>query len=361
MPTRRAKIKNKLLQMIVNGQFQAGSKLPTIRKLAEIFQASPATIQSAVNDLKSTGVLDGVQGKGVFIHPGTRRDAAELKTIALLCFYREDLAYKKNTYPGDVLVPFKERLQQAGYIVKHINLWQMDEFAIIAKLREAPLAGIALFEINDGHMITELKQLNLPMICMDYGARQLGVPSVFFSNTFGAFQAISHLIEYGHRDIIAVTSNYMRNTGANPYGDPVEDERLLGYNIAMRHAGLEPKSVKLPIAEAEDKGELNLFLAHRPNPTAVFACNGLQLEWVAKRLLSLGYVIPTDISIIGFNCEHIQFAPKKYLSSIHIDCATMGDKAAEIIVDEIKNDNQSPSQFEIFTKLIQQQSVSSNP
>ncbi|NTM33436.1 GntR family transcriptional regulator [Enterococcus faecium] len=56
-----------LLSKIYQKEFING-KLPTQRKLAEMYGVSRFTIQQAVNDLAEIGIVRVVQGSGIFIH-----------------------------------------------------------------------------------------------------------------------------------------------------------------------------------------------------------------------------------------------------------------------------------------------------
>jgi GntR family transcriptional repressor for pyruvate dehydrogenase complex len=58
---------DKILYMIVNGQYPRGSQLPTENELCEMFVVSRITIREALKRLQMMNVIDIQQGKGTFV------------------------------------------------------------------------------------------------------------------------------------------------------------------------------------------------------------------------------------------------------------------------------------------------------
>ncbi|TCO77462.1 winged helix-turn-helix domain-containing protein [Marinisporobacter balticus] len=50
-----------------NGEWTIGSKLPTQRELAKIFEVNRSTIVEALDELKAEGLIEGKSGKGTSI------------------------------------------------------------------------------------------------------------------------------------------------------------------------------------------------------------------------------------------------------------------------------------------------------
>ena len=74
----------RILDLIKNGQLQAGEKLPSERDLAQLLDVSRPTVREALRALSILGVLEIRHGGGVFV---TSLDASELMNPAgLLCF-----------------------------------------------------------------------------------------------------------------------------------------------------------------------------------------------------------------------------------------------------------------------------------
>ena len=62
-------IKSFILEGIDDGQWTSGSRLPSENQLAQRFSFSRMTVNRAIKELESDGVVERVQGKGTFVAP----------------------------------------------------------------------------------------------------------------------------------------------------------------------------------------------------------------------------------------------------------------------------------------------------
>jgi GntR family transcriptional regulator len=97
---------------VATGQLAAGEQLPSVRALAERLLVNPNTVARAYADLARDGILDGQQGRGVFIAPPrpvyTRTE--RLRRLAPLAdaFINEGLSLGFS--PSDILEALRRKL-----------------------------------------------------------------------------------------------------------------------------------------------------------------------------------------------------------------------------------------------------------
>lgn len=60
-------IYNKMVESITNGQWSAGSRIPTENELAKMYQVSRSSVRQAISRLKALGLLESRQGSGTVI------------------------------------------------------------------------------------------------------------------------------------------------------------------------------------------------------------------------------------------------------------------------------------------------------
>lgn len=60
-------IKNQIRSAIMSGELMAGEALPSLRKLAKELRVSVLTVTRAYNELADEGLVENVQGKGMFV------------------------------------------------------------------------------------------------------------------------------------------------------------------------------------------------------------------------------------------------------------------------------------------------------
>lgn len=77
-------IEHALTQDILRGRYGVGSRLPTVRELAEQHGVNPATIQRVVSRLETRGLVTARQGSGLRVN-----DPAESGDISLVPFWLE--------------------------------------------------------------------------------------------------------------------------------------------------------------------------------------------------------------------------------------------------------------------------------
>jgi DNA-binding GntR family transcriptional regulator len=61
------RVADDLREQIKDGRLAPGAKLPTKREMCAQYSVSSQTIESAMLVLKTEGLLDGRQGKGVYV------------------------------------------------------------------------------------------------------------------------------------------------------------------------------------------------------------------------------------------------------------------------------------------------------
>jgi GntR family transcriptional regulator len=61
------RVADDLREQIQDGRLQPGAKLPTKREMCARYDVSSQTIESAMLVLKTEGLIEGRQGKGVFV------------------------------------------------------------------------------------------------------------------------------------------------------------------------------------------------------------------------------------------------------------------------------------------------------
>lgn len=135
-------------------------------------------------------------------------------------------------------------------------------------------------------------------------------PSVSVDNRRAAFDAVSMLIEHGHERIVMLAGTLAESDRARL--------RFRGYEEAMLRAGLTPA----PALEVDFNADelAPSVLAHLSSgahrPTALFCSNDLLAMVVMRGLRRASFMVPGDMSIIGFDDSALARSPEVDLTSI---------------------------------------------
>ncbi len=194
-----------------------------------------------------------------------------------------------------------------------------------------------------------LEVQSAPVVLVD-GYSDFSYDSVVTDNVNGAYTAVRHLIERGHKHIGIV--------GSRPQAYPSIRERREGYIRALREDGIEPKYFAdcLLDGNAARIATLELLRAH-PQVTALFGCNDAMAIEAMHGAQQLGYRIPQDISIIGFDGIDVSQHVAPPLTTMHIDKVGMGRMAVELLMNRAQNPDAERAVAMVQPRLIERESV----
>lgn len=169
-------------------------------------------------------------------------------------------------------------------------------------------------------------------------------------NVRAAYEVTSYLIRRGHRRIGFLGGSMDLR---------VTRDRLEGYRMALNEAAIDQLS-QFEVASffLENGGYLGAMklLASRLRPTAVLATDDVLALGLMRAANELGYRIPEDLSVIGFNNIPIGTLSQPPLTTVDIGTQQLGERATDLLLDRIQqNDLPYRAQY-VPTSLVVRQS-----
>ena len=163
------------------------------------------------------------------------------------------------------------------------------------------------------------------------------VDTVIADNWLGSMQAMEHLYLLGHRKIALITAQRHKGTAAI--------ERFDAYQEFHRKKGLTYNSkfiveAKNYTKEAGEEAILKLLAqCWEDMPTAIFAAYDEYAASVVSILAKQGFLVPDDISVVGFDdlplCEYV--SPR--ITTIQQDRFAIGKESARILNNIINGES----------------------
>jgi LacI family transcriptional regulator len=350
-------IKRQLRQRILDGQFEPGSTLPTIRSLAKSFKVSTKTVQKAIHALSQEGMIEAKRGTGLFIKMQAFKPGAAGQRIGLLHSSAPEYL-QGELYPKPILDTLTAELNAAGYTLIPCSLAKLDRLALEAELAKLKLGGLILFEVDADRVVFELLELRLPMLSIDHDCYRHGVSSVVFDNIFGTFQTTKLLIEQGHKHIAFLRPLMVSKIYNNNSLTLIEDERLKGYCVAMQEAKLPLDIQEYSRRAPEHVQEMLLrVLGRRPAPTAFVCSADFSAMSIITELKKLGYRIPEDVSVTGFGDFHTEYEPSRLITTARVDYVETGRTAARLFLDLVTGKTTKAERKVIPVTLVRNHSV----
>lgn len=160
--------------------------------------------------------------------------------------------------------------------------------------------------------------------------------SVNVNNEEGARIATEHLLELGHENILHITG---------PAHSYESQTRRLGYEKAMKKAGLTPTVIEGDWSIEAGFGIAKELVESQKIPTAIFCANDHLALGVIKALNQDGINVPADVSIVGFDDipEAAYFLPS--LTTINQDFNELGSTAVNRALLQIR---ETPESVDLF-------------
>jgi LacI family transcriptional regulator len=192
-----------------------------------------------------------------------------------------------------------------------------------------------------------INNCTIPLVFLDFYDELLDVDAIIGDNFYGSYLITNHLISKGHKEIGFV---------GNIFSTSSILDRYLGYYKALISSGLKVVEEWI-IRDRSDEGLYIDFALPEKMPTA-FVCNNDKVAYLfIKKLKNLGYEIPKDISIVGFDNDIISGLSSPKLTTVEVDIAMMTETAVDAMIRKIKGDKHSIGRKVISGKLIVRDSV----
>lgn len=325
------------------------AEVATLADVAALARVSPATASRAFNqpELLNPETRERVRAAAVelrYLPDGLARSlrSNRSKVIgAVMPALRH--AYFASTVEGLQLAIAKQ-----GYtlVLATSEFDPQTELSAIASMIRQGIDGVVLVGTqHDPELFALLRARGKPfVITWSYDAR---LPSVGFDHRHAMTPLVSHLLDLGHRDVVAIMA-FLEVSDR-------ERDRLAGIEDAFRQRGLDfaPDRVFRARGSGLQDGR-NAFRAARerfPESTAVICANDLLAAGVLMECAALGLRVPADLSVTGYGDLDIAAAMTPAITTVRTPSAEMGRIAADCLLAKLAGQD-TVDHIELETVLI---------
>jgi LacI family transcriptional regulator len=191
------------------------------------------------------------------------------------------------------------------------------------------VAGLLIVTAGgDGRRLKMLQESGIPVVALDRPVAGLQADAVLVENREGAEQGVRHLIEHGHQKIACVGFDS---------GSYTVRERIEGYYLAMRNAGLRPiLFTNVNNLEAMQALALRWSTA-RDRPTAAFSLKRISSVCLIQAFHRHKLKMPEDIAVVGFDDFELAEVLGTPLTVVRQNPTGMARAAAELLFKKILN------------------------
>jgi LacI family transcriptional regulator len=220
------------------------------------------------------------------------------------------------------------------------SMRDLDRSKVIDHILASKLTSglLAIFPGPVSHHLTKLYKQRFPVVMIDDQDTPTEIPWIKADNVNGAYAAVHHLIQLGHRRIAHIQG---------PLRYVVSHDRHQGYCQALQEAGMTPDPDLALEGDFTTSGgracASKLFeLPLEKRPTAIFASSDQMAYGVLAAAEEYGISIPQDISLVGF--DDLTPSPHVHppLTTVRQPFAEMGQFGIELLLSMLDKPHSPP-------------------
>ncbi len=309
------KIYDELNHAITSGKYGTGAIMPSENELAEKYKVSRFFARKALGQLEKQGLIVNRRGIGRQV----TRLKSTMKRLGILDDHSVEFYQEHDPLmPGHVF-EWQHGIFQAcadtGVTSIHLTgktatlenrLFLLDQ--LLESNVDAMIFKTGLIEPDDiREMLQRVSNCGIPALCAFTQLEPSSGIDCFYSNFYSIGKLLaSHLIDNGHTRIGYIygvlqdkfnNDNFLRYRGIadamNEHGIVLDNQTVVPVEF-YEFDGEWQRSGAYAISQLHEKGIL-------PDLTALIAFNDEMADGAISRLNELGYRVPDDISIIGFD------------------------------------------------------------
>jgi len=244
---------------------------------------------------------------------------------------------------------------KAGYtvMISQSNDLANKEISIVhsmfANRVDGLIISIAMQPTNYEHLKIFRKK-NIPLVFFDRTVAEIDTNKIVVDDFMGGFRVTQHLIEQGYKRI-----GHM----AGPQNLQTYLERKNGYIEALSKNGIlydESLVVNNSLTSEDGVNAVQYLMSLSKPPDAIFCGNDTTALSSMIYLRDKGIRIPEDFGIVGFSNEPFSKVVSPSISTIAQPGFLMGQKAAELILNQIAHKGKSFQTLVLPTELIVRES-----
>lgn len=339
-------VENSMREKVNRAEWPVGMMLPSRDSLAKEYNVAIGTIQRAVENLVSEGLLRADPRRGTFVtdansdgrHNGGRDAAGSLHAIAALLMRgpRSNHPFAQAISQG---INQALQLKETHLIIFNTtartwsHLPEMEREALQSVVRDN-IAGAIIWYSGDETSEQELARLNaagIPMVFVDRYPKEFDCDFVGIDNYQSACTAMEYLLQLGHRriglfsTIEQISSVHQRDAG---YCD----------SLAAADIMVLPEYIqRLDYFDEQYERIIDRFLALPRPPTAYLVINDDMAYRFIAALQERGVSVPDDVSVVSFD-DIDRFSPRPpFLTTIHQPLELIGRRAAELLLERMQH------------------------
>lgn len=345
---------------ILGGKYGKTRAFPSEAQLSRRYDCSRITVRKALDELRHEGLIQRRQGRGTVV-----TDRAAPKTFGLIL-----PGVSRYEYFQPIATELTRIAQEnrCAFLFANIDAMNPDKLrrnvrALAADFIKRHVAGVVYhpleFQSADDttniDIVSVFRRAKIPVVLLDSDIvlppSRSGFDVVSIDNALAAESLANHLLAAGARTVGVMML---------PKMFPNMMERVRGVANAVVLAGRPWSAANVLTADPTDLKAVGAFMRRRPRPDAFVCQNDALAADFACSLKKLGYSIPEDVMIAGFDGMDISRAMTPALTTMQQPYAEIARMVFDLLLRRVGCSRYSPVRIFLPEKLIARDSTDRN-
>lgn len=320
-------IKDFILQGITSGKFKEGEKIYSENMLSRKFKVSRHTVRHAIMELVFEGILISQKGRGTFV---AKQSSDSSKYVAVLTTFISDYIFPL------IIRGIEKVVAKEGFgllLFSTDNSYEFERYHLESITNNGAISGV-IIEPTKSALPSQNSDLYLSLI-------KKGIP-VIFINTILSGISENYIITNDEASIFKLTSILIKNGSKKLLGVFKGDDlqgvkRFSGFKRACDQNGVEFDSIFFTSEEYNAIHQKVANIVYKNKFDTVVCYNDKIALPLCVKLKELGFKIPHDVSITGYDNSILSTLTDIKLTTIDHPKEKLGEMAGRAIVHMIKN------------------------
>ncbi len=326
--------------------------------IAEKVGVSTVTVHNALSGQKGVSdemrekILEMAQEMGYIQNTSAakREKSRELFHIGVLIsekYLADYTTFYWQMYQEIAILATEKRCMVAVEILKHA---EEDDPVLPRIVKEDTVDGlIVVGELKRSYMAFLKKNMEMPLIFLDFYDKDLAKDAVITDNFHGMYFLTEYLFDQGFTKLAYVGNIYATSS--------IMDRYCGFYKSMLEHHAVLPEKWLIPDRDME--GEINFDLPE--DLPEAFVCNcDLTAGLLIMKLEEKGYRVPEDISVVGFDNYLYPGFPDKKITSYEVNMRAMAKVALDKMLKQLKNSQSGRGLAIVAGHVVEKESVKLN-
>ena len=340
---RSVQILKTLKDELLKGRYSKSRAFPSEIALSRRFGVSRSTMTFVVGELEKQGLVSRSQGRGTFV---TKEGRSRLIGLVV-----PGVSYSSKYFQKIVTALIKEA-QKGDYSIVVDGVWTDDAegnsreaVEVAARLIRRKVAGIIYQPVEHSKISDEVNRrilaaftrARIPVVLLDSDVvpwpKRSQFDLVSIDDVAAGTVLADLMMDGGAKNVHFITRQLVDNV----------NNRIRGVRDAVLARGLRWTDSHVTVVDPGEASVVRALMRRRPRPDA-FVCENDKLAAKLMALLDkLGYKVPKDVQLAGFDDREIsrQFTPS--MTTINQPSAELAVAAFRLLMDRMHDPSAAPA------------------